>query len=53
MCVEMARDKFDQDTADVLEAMLAAGRVYETQVGHRCDGVTPLWCDVSRDGVMV
>ncbi|GFH06521.1 uncharacterized protein HaLaN_01166, partial [Haematococcus lacustris] len=29
--VDMARDRFDSDTARVLEAMLAAGRGYETQ----------------------
>lgn len=35
LCVEMARDKFDADSATVLEAMLAAGRAFETQVGLR------------------
>ncbi len=32
MCVSVAQDKFDKDTADVLEAMLSAGRQFENTV---------------------
>eukprot|EP00983_Pelagomonas_calceolata_P123720 1161037-Pelagomonas_calceolata.AAC.7 len=31
-CVRLARSNYDEDTATVMEAMLAAGRSYETKV---------------------
>lgn len=33
LCVDMAKDRFGPETGQVLEAMLAAGRAFETQVG--------------------